>query len=62
MELIDNAMNNESIIYPAEFQPSNCPVFVHNEIHINASQEKIWLWLVNTTIWQEWYSNASYYS
>jgi hypothetical protein len=58
MELIDNTMNNETIIYPAKFEPSNCSVFVHNEILINAPQEKIWFWLVNATTWHEWYSNA----
>lgn len=59
MELIDNAMTNEAIIYPAKFEPSNCSIFVHNEILINASSEEIWLSLVNATTWHEWYSNAS---
>jgi len=49
----------EKIIYPEKFAPENSPVFVRNEIHINASAEKIWFWLTNATTWHEWYFNAS---
>ena len=52
-------MNNEIIIYPTKFKPSNCPIFEHNEIFINASPEKIWFWLTKATSWPQWYSNAS---
>src|SRR5450432_3388332 len=52
-------MNNEKIIWPLKFAPSYCPVFVHNEIHINTSPEKIWYWLINAPTWHEWYPNAS---
>lgn len=31
---------NTRIIYPAPFEPSVCPVFIRNEIDINASPEK----------------------
>jgi uncharacterized protein YndB with AHSA1/START domain len=52
-------MNNDKIFYPAKFEPSNCPVFVRNDIEINATPEKVWFWLTNATTWSEWYFNAS---
>lgn len=52
-------MNIETINYPDKYKPSNCPVFVRNEISIQASPEKVWFWLTNATTWPEWYSNAS---
>jgi hypothetical protein len=45
--------------HPAKFEPLNCPVFVRNEIEINATLEKVWFWLTNATTWSEWYFNAS---
>lgn len=52
-------MHNEKIIYPSKFEPSNCPVFVRNEIEIKASPERVWFWLTNASTWHEWYFNAS---
>ena len=52
-------INSSKINYPAEYDPSNCPVFVRNEIEINASPERVWFWLTNATTWSDWYFNAS---
>ena len=52
-------MSNDQIIYPTPFEPANCPVFVRNEIEINATPEKVWFWLTNATTWNAWYVNAS---
>ncbi|MGY4384879.1 uncharacterized protein YndB with AHSA1/START domain [Pedobacter sp. UYP24] len=52
-------MDHDKIIYPARFEPSNSPIFVRNEIKINATPEKVWFWLTNATTWNEWYFNAS---
>src|SRR5262245_55023295 len=44
--------------WPAGFEPRSCPVFVHNEIAIDAPPERVWSWLVRATRWPEWYPNA----
>jgi Polyketide cyclase / dehydrase and lipid transport len=51
-------MNNQ-IIFPIKFDPENSPVFVSNEIEINASPEKVWGWLISAKTWPDWYFNAS---
>jgi len=50
---------NRKINYPAQFEPQNSPVFVHNEIQINASPESVWSWLTNAPSWPDWYFNAA---
>jgi uncharacterized protein YndB with AHSA1/START domain len=52
-------MPNEKIIFPDRFLPSNSPVFVHNEIEIKSTPEKVWFWLTNAATWHDWYFNAS---
>ncbi len=52
-------MDDEKIIWPVRSEPSNSPVFVHNEIDVEASPEKVWFWLTNLTSWPDWYFNSS---
>lgn len=52
-------MKNDQIIFPARFTPASSPVFVHNEIEINADAKIIWYWLTKAGIWPEWYFNAA---
>jgi hypothetical protein len=52
-------MNYEKITFPEKYNPENRPVFVRNEILINASQETIWSWLTYVTSWPQWYENSS---
>ena len=52
-------MNTDTINFPSDYHPSKCPVFVSNEITINAPKEDIWFWLTNITTWPDWYNNAS---
>ena len=52
-------MDNEAIIYPAEFAPSTSPIFIRNEIDINSTPEKVWHGLTNAKAWHQWYRNAS---
>jgi uncharacterized protein YndB with AHSA1/START domain len=47
------------ILFPASFAPANSPVFVHNEIDINAKPEAVWNWLIKAGTWPEWYFNAA---
>ena len=52
-------MKDYGIHFPENFLPNNSPVYVRNEISINAPKEKIWSWLIRVTTWPEWYNNAS---
>ncbi|GGD79819.1 hypothetical protein GCM10011514_49760 [Emticicia aquatilis] len=44
--------------WPTYFEPSESPIFVHNEIEINASPEKVWAILISTKDWKNWYNGA----
>jgi len=52
-------MDSEAIIYPVRFDPSTSLIFIRNEIDINASPEKVWLWLTSATSWYQFSSNTS---
>lgn len=51
-------ITEEKINWPTYFEPSESPAFVHNEIEINASSEKVWAILINTKDWKNWYNGA----
>ena len=51
--------NQPKIIFPPEFEPTNCPVHVRNEILINASPEKVWNELIRAKNWHKYYFNSS---
>lgn len=50
--------NGEKMNWPTYFEPSESPIFVHNEIEINATPEKVWAILINTKDWKNWYNGA----
>ncbi|MGN8071002.1 SRPBCC domain-containing protein [Mucilaginibacter sp. 22184] len=52
-------MKNDKILFPVGFEPANSPVFVHNEIQINATPREVWDWLTNAPTWPDWYFNAA---
>ncbi|MEM6297787.1 MAG: SRPBCC domain-containing protein [Bacteroidota bacterium] len=52
-------MTNNEINFPMAHSPMICPVFVHNEIYIDAPAERIWFWLTHITTWPQWYNNSS---
>jgi uncharacterized protein YndB with AHSA1/START domain len=54
-----NSTKIEKINWPAKFKPSYYPIYIHNQIDINASPDKVWFWLTNATTWHEWYFNAA---
>lgn len=57
-----NVLNKESILkinWPPEYLPENADTHVSNGIHINASPETIWPWLINATSWPIWYTHAT---
>ena len=44
--------------WPAGMEPDQVPVFVHNEIVIEAAPQAVWAWLVRVGLWPEWYPNC----
>jgi Polyketide cyclase / dehydrase and lipid transport len=47
-------MNTDSIRFPAESDPSHCPVHVVNTIEISASPAEVWDHLITAADWQTW--------
>lgn len=47
------------IRWPQYYRPDNCPVHVRNELHMAASQECVWAWLIRATLWPTWYVNSA---
>jgi hypothetical protein len=45
--------------WPSRSAPADCPVFVHNEIVVDAPPERVWRWLVRADRWPEWFARAS---
>lgn len=48
----------ERINWPAVYEPSKSRFYVHNEIEINATPEKVWDILVDALQWESWYVGA----
>jgi uncharacterized protein YndB with AHSA1/START domain len=56
--LFSQSDTNFSIKWPEAYQPENSRFYVHNEIEINASPEKVWSVLINALRWESWYEGA----
>ncbi|MEM9327480.1 MAG: SRPBCC domain-containing protein [Bacteroidota bacterium] len=52
-------MTNDAINFPSPYDPSRSAIHVRNEIHIEASPERIWFWLTHAATWPDWYDDAS---
>ena len=48
----------ETIRWPAEYEPSSCPIHVRNELAMSAPVERVWAWLVRAQLWPGWYENS----
>lgn len=48
-----------SFTWPENYLPEKSKFFVHNEIEINASADKIWSILLDVYQWPTWYEGAS---
>jgi uncharacterized protein YndB with AHSA1/START domain len=48
----------DQIDWPAIYEPSKSRFYVHNEIEIDASPEKVWNILVDALQWESWYAGA----
>ncbi len=49
---------SEKISWPPVYEPSKSKFYVHNEIEINASPEKVWGFLIDALEWESWYKGA----
>jgi hypothetical protein len=54
----DLAHRSPEIKWPAGFTPDEADLFSHNEIHFNASCEKVWKHIVEAPKWPAWYPNS----
>lgn len=50
--------NPEKINWPVAYDPSVSKFYVHNELEINASPEKVWRILTDALKWPGWYKGA----
>ncbi len=54
-----SANDSDRINWPEAYDPSVSKFYVHNEIEIKASPEKVWPILLDALHWSDWYSGAS---
>ncbi|MBX2914016.1 MAG: SRPBCC domain-containing protein [Cyclobacteriaceae bacterium] len=47
-----------SVNWPTGYEPGKSKFFVHNEIEIAATPEKVWAILVEAVAWPNWYEGA----
>jgi hypothetical protein len=52
-------MSKDSIRWPAEYDPSRCPVHVINSLEMSASPADVWDQLIAAAGWPTWYPNLS---
>jgi uncharacterized protein YndB with AHSA1/START domain len=50
--------NLGKINWPADYEPSKSKFYVHNEIEISASPNKVWTVLIDALQWESWYVGA----
>ncbi|PRY08184.1 polyketide cyclase/dehydrase/lipid transport protein [Paraburkholderia sp. BL25I1N1] len=54
----DLANRSAEIHWPKGFEPTNADLFSHNETHIDASCERVWVHIVDANDWPKWYPNS----
>ena len=46
--------------WPHQYEPSNCPVHVRNELAMaSPPEERIGAWLIRAQLWPTWYPNSA---
>jgi Polyketide cyclase / dehydrase and lipid transport len=51
--------SSRAVRWPLRYSPTIAPVFVHNELEMDAPPEVVWAWLIRAQRWPAWYENAS---
>ena len=53
-------MQTESrILWPPNYDPTNCPIHVRNQLEIPGPPETVWAWLIRAQLWPKWYPNSA---
>ncbi len=56
---MNRSKNQDGINWPKEFEPSQSPIHVRNELDIPVSPDVVWAWLIRAQQWPSWYPNAA---
>lgn len=54
----DLTNRSAAIHWPTGFAPEQADLFAHNEIHVDASCERVWSHIVDASNWPAWYPNS----
>jgi hypothetical protein len=46
------------IHWPERYSPTRAPVYVRNELLMEAPIERVWAWLIRAPLWPTWYPNS----
>ena len=52
-------VESNKILWPARYEPANCPVHVRNELVMASNPETVWAWLIRAQLWPTWYPNSA---
>ena len=52
--------SNSAVRWPARYSPATTPVYVRNELDMEAPAGDVWAWLVRAQLWPAWYENAAH--
>jgi hypothetical protein len=52
-------VESNKILWPARYEPANCPVHVRNELAMASNPETVWAWLIRAQLWPTWYPNSA---
>jgi hypothetical protein len=53
-----SSIEQSTIHWPPEFEPSKCSVHVRNELEIAAPASRVWSWIVHAHLWPTYYDNS----
>jgi len=56
---VRNANDRSVVRWPPHYAPAAAPVYVRNELDMEAAPDVVWAWLIRAHLWPEWYSNSS---
>ena len=52
-------VESNEILWPARYEPANCPVHVRNELAMVSYPEPVGAWLIRAQLWPTWYPNSA---